>query len=103
MASGNAQMMSSGVITRRQCTDTTENNASALSEPLWPLVSWKLPVRQGWLVVVQLAPAPKPESALLVEMFDIGTVHTEDVIDTGYREELDDVVDHPAPPSHLIT
>jgi hypothetical protein len=39
MASGNAQMMSSGVITRRQCTDTTENNASALSEPLWPLVS----------------------------------------------------------------
>ena len=42
-ASGNAARMSAGVSTRRQNTETSENNASAHNEPLRPLVSWKLP------------------------------------------------------------
>ena len=42
-ASGSAVMMSSGVTTRRQYTDTAENSASASSAPLRPLVSWKAP------------------------------------------------------------
>ncbi len=44
--------MSAGFNTRRQKTDTAENSASAFSEPLRPLVSWKLPrpsmVVAGW-------------------------------------------------------
>ena len=36
---GNAETMSAGVNTRRQKTDTAENNASAFNEPLRPLVS----------------------------------------------------------------
>ena len=39
MAAGNAETMSAGVMTRRQKTDAWENNASAFSEPLRPLVS----------------------------------------------------------------
>jgi hypothetical protein len=43
MAAGNTEMMSSALVTRLQNTDVCENNASAFSEPLHPLVSWKLP------------------------------------------------------------
>ena len=39
MASSGAEIMSSGVIARRQYTDTAENNTAAFSEPLCPLVS----------------------------------------------------------------
>jgi hypothetical protein len=38
-AAGNADTMSAGVMIRRQNTDACENNASAFSEPLRPLVS----------------------------------------------------------------
>ncbi len=44
--------MSAGVSTRWQNTDTAENSAYASSDPLRPLVSWKLPwpsiVAAGW-------------------------------------------------------
>ncbi|BBN49924.1 hypothetical protein JPH1_43990 [Mycobacterium avium subsp. hominissuis] len=44
--------MSSGVCTRRQNTETAENSAPASSDPLAPLVSWKLPrpssAAAGW-------------------------------------------------------
>ncbi len=43
IAAGNAETMSAGSSTRRQYTDTSANSASAFSEPLRPLVSWKLP------------------------------------------------------------
>ena len=43
MASGSTVAMSSGVVTRRQNTDTAENNASPFNAPFRPLVSWKAP------------------------------------------------------------
>jgi hypothetical protein len=52
MAAGSAETMSAALVTRLQNTDICENNASAFSEPLRPLVSWKLPkpsiVVAGW-------------------------------------------------------
>jgi hypothetical protein len=39
----------------------------------------------------------------VVEIFDVGTVDTEYVIAVDSREVLDDIVDHPVLPVHLIT
>jgi hypothetical protein len=44
-----------------------------------------------------------PKVCGIVEIFDIGAVDAEDVVDAGCREVLDDVVDHPVVPSHVIT
>jgi hypothetical protein len=39
----------------------------------------------------------------VVEIFDVGTVDTEYVIGVDSREVLDDMVDHPVLPGHLLT
>ena len=146
--------MSAALVTRLQNTDTAENNASAFSEPLRPLVSWKLPrpsiVVAGWptsastgtrlandsprpgtrfsapaaggrghyaqagaaaavavghrgggeLVLGQHRGDVRTEIRGVVKVFDVGTVDTEDVFDSGPREMLDDVVDHPVLARH---
>jgi hypothetical protein len=43
IAAGSTDTMSAALLTRSQNTETCENKASAFSEPLRPLVSWKLP------------------------------------------------------------
>ncbi|BBX37640.1 hypothetical protein MMAGJ_69220 [Mycolicibacterium mageritense] len=43
MARGSASTMSVALVTRSQNTEMAPNRSSAFSEPLQPLVSWKLP------------------------------------------------------------
>ena len=45
----------------------------------------------------------RPEVRRVVEILDVGTVHTEDVVDSDFREVLDDVIDHPVLSGHLLT
>jgi hypothetical protein len=39
----------------------------------------------------------------IVKILDVGAVDTEYVIDVDSREVLDDMVDHPLGPGHLLT
>ena len=45
---------------------------------------------------------PGPEMRRVVEILDVGAVHTEDVVDSDCRESVDDVVDHPVLPRHVM-
>jgi hypothetical protein len=45
----------------------------------------------------------RTEMCGVVKIFDVGAVDTEYVIDLDSREVLDDMVDHPLLPGHLLT
>ncbi len=43
------------------------------------------------------------EMGRVVEVFDVGAVHAENVVDSASDEVLDDVIDHSVFPGHLLT